>query len=224
MRWWEATEFLAAVLVLKKGFQYFEYMYRPEFKRLGEALAAAWFAYILSQDRRVSIRLEPDRFPDFVLRVDNEIWSFEETTAFREDRRPDEEYRWASARKAAGLAAEDEFYDPVEEEEAAIPAIIRAIEKKKRRCYSSAPHLLVYVSLSCVTDKPLITNLLAFQLADLWGKDFKSCWLLWERSIFRLWPRAAMIRDPLWRRQTMDEIPTRTVPQKFSVATTGSPR
>ena len=114
--------------------------------------------------------------------------------AFEEVRRRDDEYRRAAARKAEGLPPVIEQFDPGEEEEAAIAAIARSIEKKAKKRYSTVPNLLVYVNFSCMTDNLPITNLLAFQLADRWSKDFKSCWLLWEQCIFRLWPRATKIK------------------------------
>ncbi len=193
-RWWEPAELLAASNVRRQRFQFFEDMYRSKLKALGETWAASRFAMILSQDRPVSIRIEPDRFPDFHLRVRNESSPFELIGADHEGRQRDKEYRIAAARKAKGLPPVIEQCDPGEEEEAAIPAIVRAIEKKAKMHYSPAPHLLVHVNFNYMTDKPPISNLQAFQLADQWSKHFKSCWLLWKHCIVRLWPRAAMIR------------------------------
>lgn len=193
--WWKPAELLTAVDVYRQRFQCFEDMHRRDLKQLREAWAASRFANILSRDRPVFIRLESDRFPDFTLRVHEEILQFELTDAYQEGRRLSEEYRCAAARKARGLPPVIELSDPAEEEEAAIPAIVRAIEKKAKKRYSPPPHLLVHVTFSCVTDEPPITSLQAFQLADRWSKDFKSCWLLWDHCIFRLWPRAAKIRD-----------------------------
>jgi hypothetical protein len=194
-RWWEPAAFLAAVHVHKQRFRYFEDMRRHELEALLDAWATSRFASILSQNRPVSIRLERDRyrFPDFTLRVRKEILPFELTGAHQAGRRLHEEYRRAAARKARGLPPEIELFDSGEEEEAAVPAVVRVIEKKAKKHYSPAPHLLVYVNFICGTDEPPITNLQAFQLADRWSKDFTSCWLLWEHCIFRLWPRAAKI-------------------------------
>jgi hypothetical protein len=194
-RWWEPGALLAAVDARRQRFQFFEDMYRQELKPLREAWAASRFAAIRSQDRPVSIRLEPagHRFPDFTLRVHKEVLPFELTEAYQEGRRRDQEYRRAAARKRKGTPPDIEQFDPGEEEKAAIKAIIRAIERKAGQHYSPAPHLLVYVNFFCVTNEPLVTNSLAFQLADRWSKQFKSCWLLWDNCIFRLWPRPAKI-------------------------------
>jgi hypothetical protein len=165
------------------------------FKKLREATAAAKFALVLSGDRPVSIELESDRFPDFTLRVGNNILAFEQTEADRPGRRRGDEYRRAARRKAEGLPLPIEQYDPAGEEQDAIPAIIEAIQKKANRRNSPPPNLLVYVNFSCDWEKPPITGLIASQLAHRWRADFESCWLLWEDRIFRLWPRPAMIRS-----------------------------
>lgn len=142
-RWWTPAEFATAVSVHKETIPKSDFMCRSEAKPIREAWAAARCATILSQDRPVSIQLERDRFPDFNLRVRDELQPFEIVEAHQVGRRRCEEYRRAAERKAAGLPPEIEHFDPWEEEQAAIPAIVRAIEAKAAKYYRPVPHLLV---------------------------------------------------------------------------------
>ncbi len=169
-------------------------MCRTELKPLREAWAAARYATILAQDRPVSVNLERDRFPDFNLRVRDELQCFELVEADREGRRRGEEYRRAAAREEAGLPPELEEFDPWEEEQRAIPAITRAIEAKAGKHYKPATHLLVYVNFWLDREPPNVI-LQAVQSAEKRRDAFASFWLLWGDFIIRLWPRPAKIRD-----------------------------
>ena len=193
-RWWKPAEFAASVDAHKQTVPVVEFMCRTELKPLREAWAAARYATILSQDRPVSINLERDRFPDFNLRVRHELQWFELVEADREGRRRGEEYHRAAASEAAGQSLELVHFDPAEEEQAAIAAIIRAIEAKAGKHYKPKPHFLVYVNLWLDGDPPSAI-LQAVQSTERWRDAFTSFWLLWGGFIVRLWPRPAKIRD-----------------------------
>lgn len=193
-RWWKPAEFAAAVDAHKQTVPVVDFMCRAELKPLREAWAAARYGTILAQDRLVSINLERDRFPDFNLRVRDDLQFFELVEADREGRRRGEEYRRAAVRQAAGLPPKIEEIDSWEEEQRAIPAIIRAIEAKVGKHYKPGPHLLVYVNF-WLDREPPNAILQAVQSAEQQRDGFASFWLLWGDFIIRLWPRPAKIRD-----------------------------
>jgi hypothetical protein len=81
--WWQPTDLLKAVRAHNSTVPGVDFFKCPDLKPLREALAAARFSTILSQDRPVSINMEPDRFPDFNLRVRSELQIFELVEADR---------------------------------------------------------------------------------------------------------------------------------------------
>ncbi len=153
-RWWTPAEFAMAVNAHKETISASDFMCRSEAKPIREAWAAARYAIILSQDRPVSIQLEPDRFPDFNLRVRDELQPFEMCEAGRVGRRRSDEYRRAAEREAAGSPRGIEHFDSWEEERAAIPAIVRAIKAKAGKRYRPVPHLLIYVNFELDGEPP----------------------------------------------------------------------
>ncbi len=193
-RWWTPAEFATAVSAHKETIPTLDFMCRSKAKPIREAWAAARYATILSQDRPVSIQLERDRFPDFNLRVRHELQPFEVVEADQVGRRRSEEYRRAAEREAAGLPPEIEHFDPWEEEQAAIPAIVRAIEAKAAKHYRPAPHLLVYVDF-WLEGEPPNEILNGVRSAEQHRNSFAAIWLLWGNFIIRLWPRPAKIRE-----------------------------
>lgn len=193
-RWWAPAEFATAVRIHKETIPELDFMCRSEAKPIREAWAAARYATILSHDRPVSVQLERDRFPDFNLRVRDELQPFEVVEADKVGRRRSEEYRRAAEREAARLPPEQEHFDPWVEEQAAIPAIIHAIEAKAAKHYRPAPHLLVYVNF-CLDGEPPNEILNAVRSAEQHRDSFAAIWLLWGKFIIRLWPRPGMIRD-----------------------------
>lgn len=193
-RWSTPAEFAAAVDALKGTISDVDFMCRSEAKPMREAWAAARYATILSGDRPVSIQLERDRFPDFNLRVRDELQLFEIVEADQPGRRRTEEYRLLAERKTAGLPPEIEEFDPKEEQQAAIPAIVRAIEAKAAKRYRPAPHLLVYVNF-WLGGEPPTEIWTAVESAERHHNSFAATWLLWGGFIIRLWPRPAKIRE-----------------------------
>lgn len=130
--------------------------WRSEFQPLREAYAAGLFSWIRAQQQQLVVKLNRDRFPDFDLKSENSVVAFELVEAMEQGRRRADEYREAARRKAAGLPELIEHFDPAEEEQSAILAIERAVEKKAAKKYNPAPPLLVYVNL-WIFDAPPLT-------------------------------------------------------------------
>jgi hypothetical protein len=186
-RWWSPPEFFATVKKHNDAIPELDFFANPKLQPLRGAYAAGFFSYILAQARSVLVKLDADRFPDFDLRFDKNIVGFELVEADQEGRRRTDEYREAERRKSAGLPEEMEFFDPVEELEAAVPAIQRAVEKKAAKNYKPAPHLLVYVNF-WLFDKPPLTPAEFEARLQQWRQAFPEVWLLWGANAIRCWP------------------------------------
>jgi hypothetical protein len=115
------------------------------------------------------------------------VVGFELVEAMEEGRRRADEYREAARRKAAGLPELIEHFDPAEEEQSAIFAIERAVEKKAAKKYNPAPPLLVYVNL-WVFDAPPLTPEQCGQALHRFRESFPELWLLWGANAIRCWP------------------------------------
>lgn len=193
-RWWEPESFLAEVQIHSEPVPRVLLFNHPELKQLREALAAALFAELRLEHTPLSIRLEPDRFPDFQIRTNGGIEPFELVEADRMDRRRGKEYREAAEREAAGLQPEWESFDPVEERQAGVEAIARVLQEKAAKHYKPAPNLLVYVNF-------LLFEKVSFSLSEsqllisLCQDRFPSTWLLWGQSVAQISPRFFRVRN-----------------------------
>jgi len=186
-RWWEPKEFFTVVREHNQQVPEVDFFERAELQPLREAYAAGLFATILAEEHAVSLRLQRERFPDFDLRIDDQVLPFELVEADRPGRRRGDEYRGAARREAAGFPPKIEEFDPQLEEKAAIPAIKRAIAEKAAKRYKPAPYLLVYVNFWLFDQPPLTTDQFA-GLVSRWRDQFPEIWLLWGAKAIRCWP------------------------------------
>jgi hypothetical protein len=186
-RWWPAAEFLPIVRAHNDPITSDEFVSRPEYRPLMEAYAAALFAWILGQDRPVHVRLERSRFPDFQLKLYTAVFDFELVEADKPGRRRTAEYKDAAQRERAGLPQTLEEFDPIEEQEAAIPAIVSAVERKAAKMYKPAPQLLVYVDFWLFKEPPLTPAQFEARLSK-YRHSFPELWLLWGANAIRCWP------------------------------------
>ena len=186
-RWWSAGEFFSLVKKHNDAVSQDEFFARPEYQQLREAYAAGLFSFIRAQERNMFVKLDADRFPDFDLRIDKAVIGFELVEADRLGRKRAQEYREAARREAADEPELLGEFDPVAEQEAAIPAIQRAVELKAAKKYKPAPHLLVYVNF-WLFDKPPLTADQFGQLLQQWRDSFPELWLLWQGHAIRCWP------------------------------------
>lgn len=191
-RWWTAADFFAMVHKHNEAIPPVDFFDRPEFQPLREAYAAGFFSWILAQERPVLVKLDADRFPDFDLKFNDTVVGFELVEADRPGRRRTEEYKEAGRREAAGLPEKLENFDPDAEQQAAMPAIKRAVEKKAAKKYMPAPHLLVYVNF-WLFDEPPLTPAQFGQLLQPWRESFPEVWLLWKAHAIRCWPDATRL-------------------------------
>jgi hypothetical protein len=185
-RYWGPKEFFTAVLKHNQRVPEIDF-WRPELKPLREAYAAALFGTILAQGRRLALRLQRDTFPDFDLRIGDQVLPFEWVEADRPDRRRGKEYKDAARRKALGLPPLLKGFDPKPAEKAAIRAIRRAIKKKTEKLYNPPPCLLVYVNF-WLFDKPPLTLEQFAEVVRPWRERFPEIWLLWGANAIRCWP------------------------------------
>ena len=165
---------------------------RPELKPLREAHAAALFAKIRSSSIPCEVRLERDRFPDFLLHSRGAVHNFELTEADQKGRRRGDEYLEHEVRAEQGLPPEWEHFDPDQEIANILPVIAERIRGKAEKHYRPQPHLLVFVNVDLFTDLPL-TNQQAIGLAEPGRDQFASIWLLWGCNAVRCFPSPAKI-------------------------------
>lgn len=187
-RWWDPGELLAAAHAISDPVESKVFFRNPNYKQVREMIVAAEFALKRPWNKDWQVRPVPegDEFPDCELRCGNDVLQFEIVEADKEDRHRGDEYCAAS-----GKSRKIESYDPVEEARAALDAIMRVLQKKAAKKYSSNPNLLIYVNLS----RGKLTEDYANDLAQQFGQHFASAWLLWQSVIFRLWPNPAKIKD-----------------------------
>lgn len=191
-QWWEPEELFRAVQCHNNVVPGEVLFNNPQLKPLHEAYVAALFSKIRGQGHTTQVKLSAEEFPDFILRLDNELHEFEITEADRPDRKRGKEYREAATNAMNGIKPELKLYDPDEEEVAALPAIAEAIKRKASKCYNPLPHLLIYVNFSLYRDLPL-TDMQADELTHAWREKFASIWLLWGGNAVRCWPKPAKI-------------------------------
>ncbi len=187
-RWWDPPEFFEGVNRHSQGISPVDFFGKAELKPLREAYAAGLFSLILGQqDLPVAVRLDGDRFPDFNLRIGDELCLFEIVEAYPPGQKRGDEYKEAARRKAEGLPEVMEEFDPQEEERAAIPVIVEAVRKKAEKNYQPPPCLLVYVNFWLFREPVLSPREFAERL-NPWGEKFQQTWLLWGANAIRCRP------------------------------------
>lgn len=192
-QWWNPHDFLAEVQTHAEPVPRALLFNHPDLKQLREALAAAKYAALRSNHTSLQIRLELGRFPDFQICTSLQIEPFELVEADRAGRRRGEEYRIAEEREAAGLPPEPELFDPIEERQTAIEAIVRAVEGKAAKNYRPSPNLLVYVNF-LIFEKMSFSFSESHRLVDVCRDRFPAVWLLWGGDVGQLWPRLLRVK------------------------------
>lgn len=169
----------------------------PVYKPLQEAWAAGHFALGLEQlHGPTEVRLDPDRFPDFHIRLDGREHGFEFTTAEKPERRRGSEHK---ERERDPLLLTP--YEPARGRQEGALWIAGAVRKKHEKHYSTLPHLLVYANFEADALEPL-------ELADAcrpWAAPFSSLWVLWSYQVVQVFDSGTFGNaDLTWRSVRVD--------------------
>jgi len=169
----------------------------PVFRPLHEAWAAGHFALGLEAlFGQVEVRLDPDRFPDFHIRLDGNEHGFEFTTAEKPGRRRGWEHK-KRAKDPLLLTP----YEPARGRQEGQLWIASAVRKKHQKHYSTSPHLLVYANFEADALEPS-------ELANAcrrWAASFRSIWVLWAYQLVQLFDsRTFGNADLTWRSVGVD--------------------
>ena len=155
-------------------------------------LRDAWAAATLANIQEASaVRLVADEWPDFELRLGENVEPFEVTEADVPGRKRGQEYQEAENTVGPdGISVED---DPVEEwilrAEAAPIALRLAAQRKANKAYSGGVHLLIYLNISEFGIRQReIEN--CFQEATKAAKaTFDTVWILWKATAYKVWDK-----------------------------------
>ncbi len=143
----------------------------PHFQPLREAWAAGHFALGLQRFYdSIEVRLDPDRFPDFHLRINKQVYGFEFTVADEPERMIGKEYK---ERKNNPLLSTP--YQPERGCQEGPSWVAAAVKKKYKKHYSDHPNLLVYANFEASSLDPSEIIKLCYQ----WSNSFNSIWILW---------------------------------------------
>lgn len=166
----------------------------PAFKPLQEAWAAGHFALGLEQVYPlIEVQLDPDRFPDFHLRIRGSEYEFEFTTADKPEREIGREYK---DRKNNPLKPGSR-YEPGRGQDEGPVWIADAVKKKYEKRYSRHPHLLVYANFDAESLDPSAVA----GFCHPWSSSFKSIWVLWAYQYLQLYDSDVFGKtDMIWHR------------------------
>jgi len=143
-----------------------------------EAWIAGHFANVVGA---TTVRLIDDQWPDFELRLNENLIRFETTEADVPGRKRGDEYRQSPQ------MMEDPVEDWIARAEAVPGALKTAVRKKKAKLYSKHENLLIYLNIGeyGIRHREIIA---AFPDATKDARDiFKSVWILWKQQAFEVW-------------------------------------
>jgi hypothetical protein len=169
-----------------------EFLTAPMYRPLLEAWAAGHFAYGLDDVfGSIELRLESDRFPDFVVRLGGNELSFELTIADKPERRRDLEYQQLAVDPLRPAP-----YEPARGQREGPVWIANAVKVKFEKHYHPSPHLLVYANFEA--DTLPVAEVARF--CARWRKTCRSIWVLWSYQIVQLFDSEAFGATNLaWR-------------------------
>lgn len=148
-------------------------------------LRDAWVAAEFASARKVGeVRLIPDNWPDFELRVDDKVERFEAVEADDPKRRRGLEY----SEENIGKIEHDPVENWIARSEAAPQWIAIACGRKAAKNYAGLTNLVIYLSNSGgygIRDAEVKAS---FPAATASIKDrFESVWILWQGEAYQVW-------------------------------------
>jgi hypothetical protein len=143
-----------------------------KYKPFREAWCAGYFALGLKQlYPSIEVKLVPDRFPDFYIRINGNEYEFEQTTTDKPERKISEEYRDKENNPYLTTP-----YQPARGREEGPAWIANKVRGKFEKRYSNHPHLLVYANFEADSLNPIVIA----DSCSQWSDAFGSIWGLWN--------------------------------------------
>jgi len=169
----------------------------PVYRPLHEAWAAGHFARGLEGlFGPTKVRLNPDRFPDFYLRLNGRDYDFELTMVDKPERRRDREYK-KRAKDPLLLTT----HQPARGRQEGPVWVAGGVRKKYEKHYGISPHLLVHANFEAETLDPAKMT----SACRPWATSFSSIWVLWALQFVQLFDSAAFGNaDRAWRSVGVD--------------------
>jgi hypothetical protein len=142
-----------------------------------------WTAAEFGQARQATqVRLITDAWPDFELKIHDQIEPFEGVEADDPQRRRGDEYR-----NSTGEIEDDPVEDWIARAEQAPIWLEAACRKKANKKYSTRSNLVIYLNLGeyGIRQKEVERS---FSSATAAAKDsFNSIWILWKKRAYLVW-------------------------------------